>query len=229
MQGLPRSPLQRVQDVLEALQHDRTAAKAARGRAAAEHILPYVRMWARMRSLGLLLVLICSLPISLALVVGSVLFDWACLLAAGKGSEVQRRLRVALGKEHRSVRGTAIVSGGHIALAFLEPQVDAFHHTFAGPVAGHVSADCNDRGSTVCLGVWCKQASCWLFQGRRAPKGCTCAGTCTGQAGAWCLWMSTSALLPLPLAASLHTSTTTFLGCWMEIEGRIGSILSVGL
>jgi len=115
-----------VQDVLEALQNDRAAAKAARGRAAALHGPPYARMWARMRCFGLLVALIWSLPISLALVAGSVLYDWARLLAAGKGSEVQRRLRVALSKEHRSVRGTAIVSGEHIASAFFRASSCCF-------------------------------------------------------------------------------------------------------
>ena len=107
------SHLQGVQDVLEALQQDRAAAQAAMTRSAVHSFPLTARMWARVRSLVLLVLIAWSLPISLALVAGGIAYDWACLLAAGKGDELKRRLRVARGGSSSAWRGTAIVSGVH--------------------------------------------------------------------------------------------------------------------
>lgn len=105
--------LQGVQDVLEALQQDRAAAQVTRGSPAAHSFPARTRMWARMRSLLLLVLIAWSLPISLAIVAGGIVYDWARLLAAGDGEELRRRVRVALGGAPKTWRGTAIVSGRH--------------------------------------------------------------------------------------------------------------------
>ena len=100
-----------VQDVVEALQQDRAAAQIAKGSSVADCFPTRTRIWARVRSLLLLVLIAWSLPVSLALVAGGIAYDWVCLLAAGDGEELKRRLRVTLGGAPRTWRGTAIVSG----------------------------------------------------------------------------------------------------------------------
>jgi hypothetical protein len=69
-------------------------------------------MWARAKAAVMLAAVLLTLPTSLLLVAANLALAWGCLLMAGKGAELRRRLRVALGWEARSgLRGTAIVSG----------------------------------------------------------------------------------------------------------------------
>lgn len=115
---------------MEALQQDRAAVVAAKGKSAAQSFPFLTRMWARMWSLLLLIAIAWSLPVSLALVAGNIAYEWVYLLRKGEGVEIKRRLEVVLGRAPPAMRGTAIVSGRPSCYVALKHKVSMIHRKY---------------------------------------------------------------------------------------------------
>ena len=113
---------------MEALFQDRAAAKAPR--APQMQFSLQTRISARLRSAAMLVLLWLTIPVSLALVVLYVAWEWAGLVKSGQTAEIMRRLRAALSGGRQFPLGTAIVSGESNTTS---PR--SFHHrTWLGEV-----------------------------------------------------------------------------------------------